>query len=330
MTSHPINSVTRNPNTSPQTLMVYLGWVIVILSICALVYLIFALVDLESSGKSLTYLAPRVWLSSVLFAVGIGLIARVTRNFLPAALTLLLGVLFTEAILRAYQVPAGLIPTPSRNLTALWNTREVLLRDAFTTFVLEALIGFIGGTLAGLIFALGMVRSRFLERGLLPFASVLSSVPIVALAPILVKMIGLEWPSKAVIVGITVFFPVVVNVVRGLQSVNPLQLDLMRSYGSGAGQVFSLLRVPTALPFLFNALKIAVPLALIGAIVGETFGAAGTGLGFRIAISVGTFQYDVAWGAIIVASVISLLFFGLVSLLERRFVGWHSSMREGA
>ena len=275
-------------------------------------------------------MVPLVWFSSLVFAFGIARIARATRNFLPALLAFVLGVLFTEAILRAYQVPAGLIPTPSRVWTALLITQQVLFKDAFTTFVLEALFGFIGGTLAALLFALSIVRSRFLERGLLPYASVLSSVPIVALAPILVKMIGLEWPSKAVIVGITVFFPVVVNVVRGLQSVYPLQLDLMRSYGSSAGQVFALLRVPTALPFLFNALKIAVPLALIGAIVGETFGASGSGLGFRIAISVGRFEYDVAWAAIVIASVVSLLFFGLVSLLERRFLGWHSSMREGA
>jgi len=291
----------------------------------ALIYGLAAVPDNTSSAQ-----VWGIWLFGLGAALGISQVARTTRNFVPALLTFILAVLFTEALLRVYKVPPGLIPTPSRVWTALLSTQQVLLRDAFTTFVLEALFGFIGGTLAGLVFALGIVRSRFLERGLLPYASVLSSVPIVALAPILVKMIGLEWPSKAVIVGITVFFPVVVNVVRGLQSVSPLQLDLMHSYGSSAGQVFALLRVPTALPFLFNALKIAVPLALIGAIVGETFGATGSGLGFRIGISVGRFEYDVAWAAIVIASLISLLFFGLVSLLERRFLNWHSSMREGA
>ena len=304
------------------------GYIGLVVSVFGLLLVTFNLSD--SNSSVLTRQVISIWLFALAGVGSIALIAQATRNFLPALLTFVLAVLFTEAILRAYQVPAGLIPTPSRVWTALLITQQVLFKDAFTTFVLEALFGFIGGTLAALLFALSIVRSRFLERGLLPYASVLSSVPIVALAPILVKMIGLEWPSKAVIVGITVFFPVVVNVVRGLQSVYPLQLDLMRSYGSNAGQVFALLRVPTALPFLFNALKIAVPLALIGAIVGETFGASGSGLGFRIAISVGRFEYDVAWAAIVIASVVSLLFFGLVSLLERRFLGWHSSMREGA
>ena len=313
----------RWSNTNLANMGFYGSMIFSFIALMALIYGLAAAPENTSSAQVWS-----IWIFSLMAAVGISQVARATRNFLPALLTFVLAVLLTEALLRYYKVPPGLIPTPSRVWTALLSTQQVLLRDAYTTFVLEALVGFIGGAVAGLLFALSIVRSRFLEQGLLPYASVLSSVPIVALAPILVKTIGLEWPSKAVIVGITVFFPVVVNVVRGLQSVNPLQLDLMRSYGSSGGQVFLLLRAPTALPFLFNALKIAVPLALIGAIVGETFGATGSGLGFRIAISVGRNEYDVAWAAIVVASIISLLFFGLVSLLERRFLTWHSSMRE--
>lgn len=253
---------------------------------------------------------------------------RGLTGFLPAGLTLLLGVTAAEALLRAYQVPAGLIPTPTRVLATLWSTREVLLADARTTFVLEALAGYLIGCSLGVLFALLVARFRFLEQGVLPYASAFSSIPIVALAPVLVKAIGLEWPSKAAVVAITVFFPVVVNTVRGLLEVNPLSLDLMRSYAASEAQTFASVRVPNALPFVFNALKLGSTLAMIGAIVGEFFGTTGSGLGFRIQIEAGRFGFDIVWAAIIVASVAGIGFYNLVAFAERRFTGWHVSFRE--
>ncbi|MER3482630.1 MAG: ABC transporter permease, partial [Meiothermus sp.] len=155
-----------------------------------------------------------------------GLISRARTNplvgFIPAGLTLLLALTTAEALLRAYQVPAGLIPTPTRVLSTLWEVRDVLLKDAVQTVLLEALVGYLIGCSLGVLMALLVSRFVFLERGLLPYATAFSSIPIVALAPVLVKMIGLEWPSKAVIVAITVFFPVVVNTFRGLTEVSPL------------------------------------------------------------------------------------------------------------
>lgn len=148
-----------------------------------------------------------------------------------------------------------------------------------------------------------------------------------ALAPVIVKAFGLEWTSKAIIVGITVFFPVVVNVVRGLQSASPLHLDLMRTYAVSPARTFLLVRVPAALPFLFNALKIASTLAMIGAIVGEFFGTTGAGLGFRIQIEAGRFNLDIVWAAIVVASILGIAFYGLVQWAEQRFTGWHASNR---
>lgn len=238
---------------------------------------------------------------------------------LPAACTGLLGVLTAEVLLRAYAVPAGLIPTPSRVLAALWNARTVLLQDTLTTFVLEALLGFCVGTLLGLGLSLLVVRFRFLEQGLLPYAALFSSVPIVALAPVIVKAIGLDWPSKTVVVAVTVLFPVVVGTVRGLQSASQRHLDLMHTYAATPGQTFREVRIPTALPFVFGALKVASTLALISAIVAEFFGTNGHGLGFRIQIEVGRFGLDVVWAAIVLASVAGVAFFLLVSVLERRF-----------
>jgi len=253
--------------------------------------------------------------------------ANLLVGFTPAALTLL-GLLVTaEALLRAYQVPPGLIPTPSRVLSTFLEVRDVLLRDALQTVVLEALVGYLVGCSMGLLTALLVSRYLFLERGLLPYATVFSSIPIVALAPVLVKMIGIDWPSKAVIVAVMVFFPMVVNTFRGLTEVSPLSLDLMRSYAAGEVQQYRWLRLPNALPFIFNALKLGTTLAMIGAIVGEFFGANGQGLGFRIQIEAGRFGFDIVWSAIIVASLIGIAWYGLVAWLERRLTGWHVSFR---
>lgn len=240
-----------------------------------------------------------------------------TARILPAAATLILAILAAEAVLRAYAVPTGLIPTPSKVGQSLWAARTVLLQDAYYTFVLEALLGFIIGTLAGLGLALLAVRFRILERGVLPYAALLSSVPIVALAPVVIKAAGLGWPSKTIIVAITVLFPVVINAVRGLQSAQPMHLDLMHSYAASPAQTFREVRWPSALPFIFTALRVSSTLALINAIVAEFFGTEGKGLGFRIQIEVGRFGLDIVWAAIVVASVIGISFYLLISALER-------------
>jgi NitT/TauT family transport system permease protein len=240
-----------------------------------------------------------------------------TARILPAAATLILAVLAAEAILRAYAVPTGLIPAPSKVAQSLWAARTVLLQDAYYTFVLEALLGFVVGTLAGLGLALLAVRFRILERGVLPYAALLSSVPIVALAPVVIKAAGLGWPSKTIIVAITVLFPVVINAVRGLQSAQPMHLDLMHSYAASPAQIFREVRWPSALPFIFTALRVSSTLALINAIVAEFFGTEGHGLGFRIQIEVGRFGLDIVWAAIVVASVIGISFYLFISALER-------------
>ncbi|UQN09943.1 ABC transporter permease [Deinococcus sp. QL22] len=240
-----------------------------------------------------------------------------TARILPAAATLILAILAAEAVLRAYAIPTGLIPTPSKVAQALWAARNVLLKDAYYTFVLEALLGFIIGTLAGLGLALLAVRFRILERGVLPYAALLSSVPIVALAPVVIKAAGLGWPSKTIIVAITVLFPVVINAVRGLQSAQPMHLDLMHSYAASPAQTFREVRWPSALPFIFTALRVSSTLALINAIVAEFFGTEGHGLGFRIQIEVGRFGLDIVWAAIVVASVIGISFYLLIAALER-------------
>ncbi len=271
---------------------------------------------------------PGLWLVGItalllLGAVGIRQSAQGEGHparTVPAAATLILLVLAAEAALRAYAVPTGLIPTPSKVLEALWAARTVLWRDALTTFVYEALLGFVIGTLLGLGLALLSVRLRFLERGLLPYAALLSSVPIVALAPVVIKAVGLGVASKTIIVAVTVLFPVLINAVRGLHSAQSMHLDLMHSYAASAAQTFRDVRWPSALPFVFTALRVAAPLSLINAIVAEFFGTEGRGLGFRIQIEVGKFGLDVVWAAIVVASVLGISFYLVISLIERRIL----------
>ncbi len=249
-------------------------------------------------------------------------------RFLPAAFTMLLTLVAAEALLRAYQVPAGLIPTPSQVFTVLWEARDVLFQDTVETFLMEAVVGFFIGVGLALPISVLIARSEFLQRGLMPYAAALSSIPIPAMAPVFVHMFGLDWHSKAAVVAVTVFFPVVVNLVRGLLEIDFRLLDLMRSYAASERVVFLKARVPNALPFLFNALKLGTTLAMIGAIVGEFFGATGKGLGFRIQIEAGRFGFDIVWAAIIVASTLGIAWFGLVAWLERKFTGWHVSVRE--
>ncbi|GBD42987.1 Riboflavin transport system permease protein RibX [bacterium HR40] len=268
--------------------------------------------------------------------IGVGGIARhlarhqldPVRAFVPALLTLLFGLLALEAVLRAYAVPPGLWPTPSAVFARLWTARRVLLADAWQTFVLEAVVGFGIGVGWALPTALLVARCPFLQRGFMPYAAAFASIPIPAMAPVAVHMFGLGWPSKAAVVAVTVYFPVVVNSVRGLLEVDRNLLDLMRSYAADERTTFWRVRIPNALPFLFTALKLGTALAMIGAIVGEFFGATGQGLGFRIQIEAGRFGFDMVWAAILVASLLGIAWFGLIAGLERRFTGWHVSLRE--
>lgn len=299
------------------------GWPLLLLSGLGLLGLSFVLARQDAPPTS-----PVLWLLGVLLLLLLGVFGirqsaqgeTLAARTVPAAATLVLFVLAAEALLRAYGVPTGLIPTPSKVMQSLWAARSVLLLDAYYTFILEALLGFVIGTVLGLLLALAAVRFRFLERGLLPYAALLSSVPIVALAPVVIKAVGLGWPSKTIIVAVTVLFPVVINTVRGLQSAQRMHLNLLHSYAASPTQVFREVRWPSALPFVFTALRVSSTLALINAIVAEFFGTEGHGLGFRIQIEVGRFGLDIVWAAIVVASVIGISFYLLIAAAQRRLL----------
>jgi NitT/TauT family transport system permease protein len=176
-----------------------------------------------------------------------------------------------------------------------------------------------------------MVSARFLSfsKALLPVAIAINAIPIIALAPIFNNWFGALNPvSKMAIVVVTTFFPTMVSTVRGLNSVDPLSLELMRSYAASQWEVFRKLRLPSSLPYIFSALKVATTLSMIGSIVSEYFGGSTAGLGYRIRDDAGLFKYPEAWSAILVASLYGILFYLVVSAVERALLAWHVSFRE--
>jgi len=164
----------------------------------------------------------------------------------------------------------------------------------------------------------------------MPFAIAANAVPIIAFAPITNQWFGpLEKTSKMAIAAILVFFPVMVNTLRGLTSVRPESVELMRSYAARERDIFRRVRIPTSLPYLFTGLKVATVLAMIGAIVGDYFGGSQDALGIQIRRSAGIFAFEEAWAAIFVASVLGIAFYGAVALAERVVLSWHPSVRGG-
>ena len=170
-------------------------------------------------------------------------------------------------------------------------------------------------------------RLPFLQRGLLPLASLTSTIPLVAVAPIMVMWFGFEWPSKAAVVVLMTFFPMLVATLAGLQAAGRIERELMHSYAAGYARTLLWLRLPCAVPFIMSALKVNATLALIGAIVAEFFGSPTVGLGFRISTEAAKMNMSLVWGAIVVAAVTGSLAYALLVQLERRWAFWHPSVR---
>lgn len=244
-----------------------------------------------------------------------------------AALFGLWVVFFWQVGVTLYQVPRVLLPAPSFILQALVDRWDVLAGDFVQTVLKAVLIGWALGS--GLGFAVGVAidRAPFLQRGLLPIASLTSTVPLVAVAPIAVMWFGFEWPSKAAVVVLMTFFPMLVATLAGLQAAGRLERELMQTYAASYGRTLLDLRLPAAMPFIFSALKVNATLALIGAIVAEFFGSPTVGLGFRISTEAARMNMALVWGAIVVASVTGSVAYALLVQLERRIAFWHPSVR---
>ena len=208
-----------------------------------------------------------------------------------------------EIICRGYGIPAVLLPAPSQVWDAFWRSLPMLMGDFRQTFLKAVIAGFVIGNLLGFATALIVDRIPFLQRGLLPLGNMVSAVPIIGIAPIMVMWFGFGWESKTAVIVFMIFFPMLVNALAGLAAADSMQRDLMHSYAAGYWQTLTKLRLPAALPFIFNALKINSTLALIGAIVAEFFGSPISGMGFRISVAVARMDVDVVWATIAIAAI---------------------------
>jgi NitT/TauT family transport system permease protein len=232
-----------------------------------------------------------------------------------------------EIAVRGFGVSPVLLPPPSAIAARIATSGAVLRADVVQTFFKGALSGYAIGCGAAILTGVAVDRVPFLRRGLLPVGNFVAALPVIGMAPIMVMWFGFDWHSKAAIVVLMVYFPMLVNTVQGLAATEPMQADLMRTYAAGYGQTLWKLRLPAAAPFIFNGLKICTTLALIGAIVAEFFGSPTVGMGFRISTEVGRLALDMVWAEIAVAALVGSAFYGAVALLERAVTFWHPSQR---
>ena len=227
----------------------------------------------------------------------------------------------------AFGVPRVLLPAPSAIVQSLADHAGTLTRDFVQTVLKAVLVGWLLGSALGFAVGVAIDRLPFLQRGLLPVASLTSTIPLVAVAPIMVMWFGFEWPSKAAVVVLMTFFPMLVATLAGLQAAGKLERELMHSYAASYVRTLVDLRLPCAVPFIVSALKVNATLALIGAIVAEFFGSPTVGLGFRISTEAAKMNMSLVWGAIVVAAVTGSLAYALLVRLERRWAFWHPSVR---
>jgi NitT/TauT family transport system permease protein len=294
------------------------------------------LADPEIAGSAASgfwVLTLGVWLAAALVVTRLAALQPkngALRQIIDLAVPLLFGAFvfyLWEVAVRGFGVPAVLMPAPSAMAARFVASLPVLGEDFVQTFVRGVLSGYAIGCGAGFLAAAVAHRWTFLGKGLLPLGNFISAMPIVGIAPIMVMWFGFDWPSKAAVVAVITFFPMLVNTLAGLAAAGGIERDLMHSYAAGPMQTLFKLHLPAAMPFIFNALKINSTLALIGAIVAEFFGTPTLGIGFRISTEVGRMALDMVWAEIALSAIAGMAFYGIVALAERAMTFWHPSNR---
>ena len=267
----------------------------------------------------------------VLWVINIQLAKIEANRFINLLVPALFGfsiLILWEGFVRGFNISPILLPPPSAIAVRFSGSMSILWEDFVQTFIKGALSGYMIGCVAAFITAVAVDKSNFLKRGLLPVGNFVAALPIIGMAPILVMWFGFDWHSKAAVVVVMVFFPMLVNTVAGLNAKDNIQHDLMKTYGASYWQNLLKLSLPAAMPFIFNGLKICTTLALIGAIVSEFFGSPTRGMGFRISTEVGRLSLDMVWAEITVAAFAGSAFYGLMALIEKGVTFWHPSQRK--
>lgn len=242
------------------------------------------------------------------------------RDKLPAVAAVIGLLVLWQGIVWGFSVPTYMAPGPFEVLGAFQENAAVLFNNFWPTFF-EALLGFIFGNLIAIMLAVLFVHSQTAERAFYPIAVFVNTIPIIAVAPILVLIFGNGLAPKIIIAALICFFPTLVNMVRGLKAVNPATLDLMRVLSATNSEVFWKVRLQSSLPFLFAALKIASTTCVIGAIVAEWIGS-NFGLGALIIEATYNFRSPLLYATVFTAALLAVCLFALVSIAERYFIRW--------
>jgi NitT/TauT family transport system permease protein len=248
-------------------------------------------------------------------------------EWIPAVVVFCLGIVVWQLAIEIFDIQKFLLPKPWSIVSAFFTQRHTLWSAGWLTLK-EAVGGFAIGSGLGILFAVVLARFRRLSAALMPIAIAANAIPIIAFSPIFNAWFDpLSLSPRMATAGVLCFFPVFVNTLRGLTSVRPSQIELMRSYAAGEIEIFRRVRIPTALPFVFSALKVATVLAMIGAIVADYFGTFGS-LGITIKNSVSLFDFETAWAAILTASILGVAMYVAVSLIERFALQWDPTRQE--
>ena len=253
---------------------------------------------------------------------------RVVRAFMVrlrqwiAPLLILVGlVVLWELWVQISEVPKWQLPAPSAIAQELVDSRALLLDHGLVTLK-EIVLGFFAALVAGLLLAVGIAYSRLLERSIYPLVIASQTIPIIAIAPLLLIWVGYGIAPKVIIVALICFYPIAVNTVDGLKSVDPDMVNMFRTLGASRWQIFTKLQIPAAMPFAFSGIKIGISVSVIAAVIGEWVGAS-AGLGYLITYSQPLFLTARVFAAIVVLSAMGILLFVLASLVERWMLPWH-------
>ena len=233
----------------------------------------------------------------------------------PAALLGIGGIAVWELLVRALDVPRWLLPPPSSIVRELGDSAGLLARHTWITLQ-EILLGFGVAFVVGVALAIAIAYSRTMERSIYPYVIASQTVPIIAIAPLLLVWVGPGQTSKVIIVALISFFPIVVNAVDGLRSADAEMIDMFRTLGATRRQIFARLQVPASLPYLLSGVKVAAVVSVIGAVIGEWVGARG-GLGWLMRVSAPQFHTARVFAAIVVLAAIGVVLFLIVGTIER-------------
>lgn len=250
-------------------------------------------------------------------------IGHALKEWLYPILLFLVIVSIWEGVVLAFKIPNYLLPPPHEIALDIYTNCTALLVNTAIT-MLESFLGFLLAGIFGVLIAISFAHSRIVERSVYPYMIALKAIPIVAIAPLLIVWFGNGLAGKVIMAALVCFFPIIVNATIGLRSVEPEALDLMHSLSASQWQILLKVRFPSALPYIFSALKISSTLSVIGAIVAELAGS-DRGIGYMILVSSYRLETTTMFSAIFAVSLGGIIFFGVIALLEKCFLSWHQS-----